>query len=776
MATFTVTTSVNYTTLTGIANDDNITIQNGGELTINTSTVDIRQIQNITFGKLILSNASTTTPIFINIGSTTTNNRRIRAEAGAIVEARGGSIQIGTGTGVAGQVVNLPQDAGLNDCPDLGGLWVDHGDTLRDTTAVYRPYLQVDTAVNAITMPNVSEIFTQDTVANTVTFATAIPLNAPIYMANIVIKQGDTISVGDNPLSDFASSGTFDAEWVHWSSGFDIVFANCKQAKMTNCTIARVVDDINCSNMVLAPEWRSCILQSGTNANGVNMQNCPEAGTHINNWYDDGHTSANSSSVFLAVTANGYFEACRGTCYGNTSGATENSRGVFYVSGASNMTFFDCYISGLTNPFFVLGGSSNCRFDNIKYMHGNYSTDAESESLYHLRLTNAPNTTVTRYHHQDPAVYGGFFPTNDVLLVTAGCSDIVVDDAIFYLGTAQADSIVNDAGVNSRYNNFLMYGTAKSRMIDFQTASLGLQASNFRFDVTPTNTVSLEFGAGSKMNQIPTGRNSTNISTGAVGTGTDCISHVLYEFDDTDKTDGRWYIRMSPVLNELDYYTVNTQTGQIVFNNNNRLYMNTAGDEIELESLVAYNIVSALSFTRSGSGASNWIIDFALRRPNGVYTAWQSTDSGGVATLFNAALATLDADAQNRVQIKYRLNRTASNFTQYIQQLFFDVTLSGDDFPFSIGVADLTLTNLQPNSECRVYDGVTEIMGVENSGTEFTGEYTVPFTDGAFGTRTVTIVVHSLGYVPVRLENVTLGSGGFTLPISQRIDRNYSNP
>ena len=89
---------------------------------------------------------------------------------------------------------------------------------------------------------------------------------------------------------------------------------------------------------------------------------------------------------------------------------------------------------------------------------------------------------------------------------------------------------------------------------------------------------------------------------------------------------------------------------------------------------------------------------------------------------------------------------------------------NGTVFPDSV----LTLTGLKANSEVRVYTAgtTTEIAGVENSGTTFSTTVSVGSVD---------IVVHSLGYEYQRIEGADTSSN-LTLPIQQRVDRNYRNP
>jgi hypothetical protein len=83
-------------------------------------------------------------------------------------------------------------------------------------------------------------------------------------------------------------------------------------------------------------------------------------------------------------------------------------------------------------------------------------------------------------------------------------------------------------------------------------------------------------------------------------------------------------------------------------------------------------------------------------------------------------------------------------------------------------VTTLNLTGLQPNSEVRVYDAgtTTELAGVENSGTTFST---------TLQSSSVDIVIHALGYEYQKIEGANTSSN-LTLPIQQRVDRNYRNP
>lgn len=98
------------------------------------------------------------------------------------------------------------------------------------------------------------------------------------------------------------------------------------------------------------------------------------------------------------------------------------------------------------------------------------------------------------------------------------------------------------------------------------------------------------------------------------------------------------------------------------------------------------------------------------------------------------------------------------------------------DYSVTFTVEDVTLTleltGLVAGSEIRILlaGTETELAGVETSGTTFTWDYV--YSAGYY----VDIIVHSLSYEYLRLPNVLLTSTGVSIPIQQRIDRNYVNP
>jgi hypothetical protein len=89
------------------------------------------------------------------------------------------------------------------------------------------------------------------------------------------------------------------------------------------------------------------------------------------------------------------------------------------------------------------------------------------------------------------------------------------------------------------------------------------------------------------------------------------------------------------------------------------------------------------------------------------------------------------------------------------------------------GLTTITLTNLQPNTEIRVYKDDSgqngdEIDGIENSSTSF--------SFSADANETINIIINSLNFLPADIWGFVVPSNDTTIPISQFPDRQYFNP
>lgn len=130
------------------------------------------------------------------------------------------------------------------------------------------------------------------------------------------------------------------------------------------------------------------------------------------------------------------------------------------------------------------------------------------------------------------------------------------------------------------------------------------------------------------------------------------------------------------------------------------------------------------------------------------------------------------------VKPKFRFICNSGNFNNvlnafYVQGMTSPNSILSAQYPLESIATSLSLTNLVTGTEIRVFktSDDSELGGIENSETDFTYNYIWEGTDiNAY------IVIHSLGYVPIRYTNQVLGRNGLILPIQQQIDRVYENP
>jgi len=88
----------------------------------------------------------------------------------------------------------------------------------------------------------------------------------------------------------------------------------------------------------------------------------------------------------------------------------------------------------------------------------------------------------------------------------------------------------------------------------------------------------------------------------------------------------------------------------------------------------------------------------------------------------------------------------------------------------------ITFTGMKDNTEVRVYktsDG-TEVAGVENATSGSPGDRSFAWTAAA--ALNVFYVIHNVDYETIRVNGYVVPSSAASIPIQQRLDRNYSNP
>jgi hypothetical protein len=717
-----INSDANYSDVT-YSNNEAFTIDQGAKFTVDQSTIDLRNMRCNTFGECLVKNTSTTTPIIISLGSTG-GTARWQFTAGGISTVEGEWIVLGTGNGTAGQTFNIPQAQGVNgvgtqNVPALGGLFIDDNDTLRDGTSIPQLCLEVDSAsyTNATDHERGGNVFAFDVANQTVTFKRAVPVGKNVVMPNIIFHTSTNFTGATEFDVLLSATGTVNWDKCIWSGKFDYTLNNGKKVTLKNSCLHHSLADkvISFTNQVEAPDVQNVIFKGASTGTLVNFSNSASAGVVKNIWVEcsaDGSNSPINCSNSSAL----YLENATLTNYLNGTGAISvaNSRAAI-LSLSGGCSFYDIYNFIPQQTLFLSSNSSNCVADNINFQFGCREDATGQLNIGAIRLSNCANNVLTNIEQikAGPLYFYGIG-----VVCAAGTSNNTVANVVFRSGAAgsgnnRIDNVANDGGFQNRYNNFVMYGHYKDTHIVTGANSLGALFANF-YAVDQQNETNLDFRVGARVRAEQIYLNNTNNSGngnfdgGATASGVDSLSVMgirnTADGGAIEKTDGLFYLRMSPTEEQTDYFTAVTQTGVIVFNNNNIMYIENSGDIVELESFVHYNVSSISSnLTKQGSTTGSFDVTVKMRRPEGAYTSYVATTQSAM----QAAYATLASDAENRVQFKFRIEKNTTNLTDYLQGLRFDVTLTGDDYPFVLTPATVKTTvvdsTFTPIQDARVY-------------------------------------------------------------------------
>jgi hypothetical protein len=719
----TISTDANYSDVT-YSNNEAFTINQGAKFTIDQSTVDLRNMRCTTFGECLVKNQSTTTPMIVSLGSTGATPRW-QFTAGGISTIEGEWIVLGTGNGVAGQTFNIPQAQGVNgvgtqDVPVIQGLFIDDNDTLRDGSSIPQLCLEVDSAsyTNATDHERGGNVFTFDVVNQTVTFKRAVPVGKSVVMPNIIFYTSSNFT-GASEFDILASqTGTYNLNKCAWSGKFDFALNNAKKNTFKNSVFNSDLSNktFNIASQVEPPLLENVVLKGDCSTSTfLSLSNSPSAGTLKNVWVECSalgtsnvlNCGASSSLNIEKFVATNYL-AGTSAISGNTGKAV-----ITLTSGSS--TFHDIYNFIPQQTIFLNANSSNCKVDNVKFQFGCREDLTGQVDSGFLRLASCSNNVITNI---EQIKAGPSYTYGNAVVCIVGTSNNTIANVVLRSGASGSGNnrwnyAANDQGFQNRYNNFVMHGYFKNTFYNNGTTSLGASVSNF-YAVDQQNEHSIDFKVGARCRAEQLYLNNTqnggdgNFDATAIGSGVDSLSAMgirnTADGGAIEKTDGLFYLRMSPTDQQTDYYTEVTKTGVIFFNNNNIMYIENSGDVVELESFVHHNVSSIASeLTKQGSGGSSFDVTVKMRRPEGTYTNYVATTQSAM----QAAYATLASDAENRVQFKFRIEKNTTNLTDYLQGLRFDVTLTGDDYPFVLTpvtikttVVDSTFTPIQ---DARVY-------------------------------------------------------------------------
>ena len=698
----TINTDTLYSSGTYVDND-NFTIEEGAVFTIDESTIDIRFVRCSTFGECLVKNTSTTIPMIVALGSTG-NNQNLRFEGAGIFRVEGEFITLGTGTGVAGQVFSIPLAQGINgvgtqSCPDLGGLWIDGTETLRDGSSVPKLALQVDAGgyTNATDHEYYGNVFKQDTVANTVTFKRAVPSGQAVMMANVIFKVG--ASFGSSVVSwDFNASGTAIMTRCHWSGDFNYTTSGALKTQLESVALNTELSNsfLAIQSQIQSASTKNIIVRT-KNSTVISFSNSALAGTHENIWGDVDNPGGSNNIITMSSTSGVKMEKIIASNYnaGATTPGGSNSRAAINCT-SPDFVLKDFYCCVPTMPVYLDNGAANAIVDNVQFQYGGREDLSENLNIYALRISGAVSKALITNYHQVKA--GPSFAAGQFLNIGSGSSGNVINGVTVRSGAAGSgnnrfDNILTDNGNGNRYNDIVVHGYTKDGSTNFGANSLGAEVSNLLFvDEQSETSTGPMVGASCRLEQVYLNSNSGTFNTGSEATSVDSLSVMgirnTADGGTAEQVDGLFNLRISPTTNELNYYTQVLKTGVIQFSNTNLLYIQNSGDIVELESFI-HNNVSSIVGDATILG-SNFAVTIKMRRPEGTYTSYVAMTQSAMQT----AYASLPSNTLNRVQFKFRVEKTSTGLGDALNGVYFPCTLTGASYPF---FTDAAVTITAPN-------------------------------------------------------------------------------
>ena len=243
----------------------------------------------------------------------------------------------------------------------------------------------------------------------------------------------------------------------------------------------------------------------------------------------------------------------------------------------------------------------------------------------------------------------------------------------------------------------------------------------------------------------------------------------------TSTTAGRLVFMMNePTFSSAPYVTL---TNGANFTSAGSLYMPTIGMTALFET--DYFILGHTGFANSaavmaGGTVGNYRFEYSINKNDG--NGWsEMTSSSYTAAALGTALNGI-AGISDAVGFKIRLQiKTTTTNTTAITSLYLITTTTdtSQDNLYPLDLNTLTFTGLIAGTEVRVYSGTdpstsVEIGGIDSSGTSFTMSHS---SGGVSGYAQFI----SDGQVPINLP-LTFSSSDVSIPIQQRVDRNFNNP
>lgn len=677
--------------------------------------------------------------------------------------------EIGTTTGVRGQVIPCPTTATL--ASTFPGVWIETA----AGSGVYEPYASVGTVVALAThrTDDSMKVITQTTggirIGNDGTNGVFYlpPTGCKVRIPAIILTNCTRTTAGSGPrVLPNATVGTRQELVTTGAGYFDLRgivsqwYMNLQQAFYVKYKSCAVSDLMNLYEIASPLDVDDCIVApTAAQINtALNVSSCFAGGTIKNSVFN----------VFSLAAAGRYVAQLNyvtGVQFTNNKYLSATLRASVTAGVITSTQAVDCtfnnekYIGG--RSLFV--GAQRCTFNGtVYYDHTITTTTSATNPAFVLDFyTGCSGIVVNGFALPLPA--NG--PYNGLTNVSA-CYNTLVKN----IGTSATAPLVMNAsvtglGVNAAGNND---GVTIKRMFLSNT-----RVGPYSFVNSDTNILIENVSGDYADTTVQAGLNATMKNVGITSATTGQVStygtHWITRFIST--TSGFAEILCNePTTTSAPQCFVSGGAPQ--FNSSGSLLLTKVGDSVTWE--MPFFAIGYTAFTNSAPVITGTNVTFGTRWGNHDIEFQVDTGSGYGGTWLNLTAANLIANTFNSTtgfRLKIRAKCAIASATNAITNMRVVLTTTSTDQStklYPLQTVSLSLTGLQTGSDVVVLQaGTSTILSQQDS--ILTNAFTYVYET----IQNVDIGIIKPGYIPLYIRNYPLSSSNSSLPISQTFDRNY---
>lgn len=669
---------------------------------------------------------------------------------------------LGTTSGTAGQIVQLPTNGGGTGTTFVGvqietspGSGVYEWFTGLNTTYWTTSYISTDVRAKIVESVGSGQIrIGADSSSNRVGYLPTA--GCKIRVPNIFMRQCTTAARASNasPSTAATTRPTFQ---TYGNFVIDKAMVDCNFG--TSYPPANVAFSNSCFEKLLTFNSTKFSLSNSCIANAT--ANATTAGFSIN------YSTVSISNV--AVTTIGTQAIALSYCSGTLSNSVfryiannSSTTAVLNITYSSNLTISSCY---------SVGGSISLNGDKITVSNFDFTSKS-------IGTTGTTSSTAVLINATNCIIDGLSFGFNRAIADVHPYSQIFsisnTNGPVKIRNIGSIDSPLN-CGSSNYPGSFYNVTTPSVNNLSINKCYISNFRSAFISGYSYSSNLILENVGSSENLSISSPISSDSILSGLILTVPSTVT--------------------SPGTNWMDFFKPSTNTGTIklfanqlttkssayvtlsVANttiggfNSNTLVLPTAGDYVifETPNLIYGHTGFSSSVAVSTSATGTYTYQYQLYNPStGTWGSWTTLN----ATNLSAESISYSLGFKLRIKITTTVSSTSNVFTS----LTIGTITSSNSIKtyYPLDSITMTINGLQPGSEVRAYVGsdpatAVEIGGIESSGTSFS------FTH-SHGGETGFIRIMSLGYDALSYDPYTYSTSDETLLVQQIPDRNYVNP